>query len=131
MKDKGSKQHCLPIDWFYPGGKDIFENERTSEKGCVEIEDWVLDFVLEFWENYFLSARTLYTENLPNITFNYMRENSPNYLCHFWNHKSFFMAQLLFIFLAQTLHTFYKSSSSKGKFLGFPLFGWKFTEFFM
>ena len=23
-----------------PGGWDIFEKEGTSEKGCVEIEDW-------------------------------------------------------------------------------------------
>ena len=32
---------------------DIFEKERTSEKGCVEIEDWGLSvyFVLGFQEN--------------------------------------------------------------------------------
>ena len=35
-------------------------------------------------------------------------ENSPNYLCHFWNHKPFFLTQLLCIFLAQTLNTFYE-----------------------
>ena len=44
-----------------PGGWDIFEKEGTSEKGCVEIEDWgfSLHFVLGFQENsiytYFLS----------------------------------------------------------------------------
>ena len=44
-----------------PGGWDIFEKEGTSEKGCVEIEDWgfSLQFVLGFQENsiytYFLS----------------------------------------------------------------------------
>ena len=31
--------------------------------------------------------------------------------CHFWNHKSFFTTQLLCIFLAQTLHAFYKSAN--------------------
>ena len=34
-----------------PGGWDIFEKEGTSEKGCVEIEDWgfsSLHFVLGF-----------------------------------------------------------------------------------
>ena len=32
---------------------DIFENEGTSEKGCVEIEDWgfTVYFVLGFQEN--------------------------------------------------------------------------------
>ena len=35
-------------------------------------------------------------------------------LSHIWNRKSFFMTQLLCIFLTQTLHTFYKSSPSKG-----------------
>ena len=55
------------------------------------------------------SAKTLHSEDLSNITFNYC-ENSPNSLCHFWNHKSFFMTQLVCIFLAQTLHTFEKYS---------------------
>ena len=58
-------------------------------------------------------------------------KNSPNYLCHFWNHKSFFTTQLLCIFLSQTLHTFYKSSPSKCKFSDFPLLRLKFTKFLM
>ena len=29
-------------------GLDIFENEGTSEKGCVEIEDWDLSVHFEF-----------------------------------------------------------------------------------
>ena len=34
-------------------GLDIFENERTSEKGCIEIEDWgfSVPFGLGFQEN--------------------------------------------------------------------------------
>ena len=34
-------------------GLDIFENEGTSEKGCVEIEDWgfSIHFGLGFQEN--------------------------------------------------------------------------------
>ena len=82
-------------------------------------------------KTYSPSAKTLNTEDLSNITFNYLCENSPNYLCHFWNHKSFFTTQLLCIFLAQTLHTFYKSSPSKCKFSDLPLLGLKFTEFLM
>ena len=34
-------------------------------------------------KKYIPSAKTLYTDDLSNITFNYLRENSPNYLCHF------------------------------------------------
>ena len=58
-------------------------------------------------------------------------ENSPNCLCHFWNHKLFFTTQILCIFLAQTLHTFYKSNSSNCKFWGFPLLALKSTKFLM
>ena len=29
------------------------------------------------------TAKTLYTEDLSNITLNYFCENSPNFLCHF------------------------------------------------
>ena len=81
-------------------------------------------------KKYIPSAKT-YTVDLSNITFNYLCVDSPNYLCHFWNHKSFFTTQLLCIFLAQTLHTFHKSSPSKCKFSDFPLLNLKFTKFIM
>ena len=34
-------------------------------------------------KKYILSAKLLYAEDLSNIIFNYLCENSPNYLCHF------------------------------------------------
>ena len=54
LEDKGGKQHCLPISWFWTWGWDIFEKEGTSKKGCVKIEDWgfSVHFVLGFPENY-------------------------------------------------------------------------------
>ena len=78
-----------------------------------------------------LSAKTLYTEDLSNITFNYLCENSPNSIYHFWNHKSFFTTQLVCIILAQTLHTFHKNIPSKYKFSDFPLLELKFIKFLM
>ena len=39
--------------------------------------------------DYISSAKQLYAEDLSNITFNYFCENSPNFWCHFPNHKSF------------------------------------------
>ena len=84
-----------------------------------------------FVKKYILSAKT-YTEDVSNITFNYLCENSPNSLiCHFWNHKSFFLTHPLRIVLAQTLCTFDKSSPSKCTFADFPLLALKFTKFFM
>ena len=56
--------------------------------------------VLLLSKNYILSTKTLYTDDdLSHITFNYLCENSPNYLCQFWNHKSFFTTPLLCIFM--------------------------------
>ena len=46
-------------------------------------------------------------------------------------YKSFFTTQFPCIFLAQTLHTFYKSSPSKCKLSDFSLLGLKFTNFLM
>ena len=40
LKEKSGKKHCLLISCFSPVGLDIFENDGTSEKGYVEIEDW-------------------------------------------------------------------------------------------
>ena len=58
-----------------------------------------------------------YTEDLSNITFNYLCENSLNSLCHYWNHNPFFTTELLCI---QSAH-----------FQTFPLLALKFTKFLM
>ena len=95
------------------------------------VEIWWVTFVQKIYlsKKCIPLAKRLHTEDLSNITFNYLCENSPNYLCHFWNQKLFFTVQLLCIFLAQTLHTFYKNSSSKCKFSDFSLLGLMFTKF--
>ena len=85
---------------------------------------------LHLLKKYIPSAKTLYTEDLFNITFNYC-ENSPNFLCHFWNHKSFFTTQLVCIFLAQTLHIFDRNTPSECTFSDFALLELKFTKLFM
>ena len=53
MTEKGGKIHYLPICWFGSVGLGIFENEETSKKGCVGIEDWGFSvlFVYVFQEN--------------------------------------------------------------------------------
>ena len=110
------------LDWKITGIWTTSDEQWKTQK--VEIR-WAF-----LQKKYILSAKT-YTVDLSNTTFNYMCVDSPNYLSHFWNHKSFFTTQLLCIFLAQTLHTFYKSSPSKCKFSDFPLLGLKFTNFLM
>ena len=81
-------------------------------------------------KKYIPSAKTLYTEDLSKITSNYF-ENSANFVCHFWNHKSFFTTQLVSIFLAQKLHNFDKNIPLKCKFSVFSLLELKFTKLFM
>ena len=85
---------------------------------------------LHLSKNYIPSPITLFTD-LSNIAFNYLCENPPNSLCHFWNHKSFFTTQLVYIILAQTLHTFEKNIPSKCKFSDFSLLKLKFIKFLM
>ena len=98
-----------------------------------KVEIWWAKFdqKIDFSKKYFPSAKTLYTEDLSNITFTYLCESSSKLLCHFWNHKSFSTTQFLCIFLAQILHTFCKISPSRYKFSGFPPLGLKFTKFLM
>ena len=81
---------------------------------------------LHLSKKYIPAAKT-YTKDLSRITFNYY-ENSPNSLCHFWNHKSFLTTQLVCILLAQILHTFDRNIPSKCTFLDFPLLKLKFTK---
>ena len=81
-------------------------------------------------KEYIPSAKTC-AEDLTNIEFNFLCENSPNSLSHFWNHNSLFTDTTPSYFLSQTLHTSYKSSPSKCKFSEFPLLALKFTKFLM
>ena len=85
---------------------------------------------LHLSKNYIPSLKTLFT-NLSNITLNYLCENSPNSLCHFWKQKSFFTTQLVYIILAETLHTFDKNIPLKYKFSDFSLLKLKFIKFLM
>ena len=79
---------------------------NTSDKRwkVQKVEIW-----WAFVQKYIPSAKILYTVDLSNITFNYLCVDSPNYLCHFWNHKSFFTTQLLCIFLVQIFRLFHCS----------------------
>ena len=86
---------------------------------------------LHLSKKYIPSAKTLYTEELSSITLNYLFESSPNSLCHFWNHKSFFMTQLFCTFLAETLNAIQKSSTSKCRFPDLSLLSLKFTKLVM
>ena len=98
-----------------------------------KVEIWWATFVqkIHLSKKHIPSAKTLYTEDLSNTIFNYLCENSPNYRCHFWNHKLFFTKQILCIFSAQILHTSHKTSPTKCKILDFPLLGLKFSIFLM
>ena len=77
-------------------------------------------------KKYIPSAKT-YTVDLSNITFNYLCVDSPNYLCHFWNHKSFFTTQLLWYLFSSNITYFLQ----KCKFSDFPLLRLKFNKFLM
>ena len=83
---------------------------------------------LHLSKNYIPSAKT-YTEDSSNITFNYLCENSPNSLCHFWNHKLFFTTQLVYIISTQKLHTFDKISHQSANFEIFHCSSWNSSHF--
>ena len=84
-----------------PGFKNHMRNLDNFTQ-AVESPELKFDGLL-LSKKYIPSARTLHTEDLP-ITFNYLCENSTNYLCHFWNHKSFFTTQLLCIFSSNIIY---------------------------
>ena len=116
------KIYAKTDSWFQKSREKFGELQALSAKPKRCKFDGLL-----FSKKYIPSAKTLYTRDLSNITFNYLCENSPNSLCYFWNHKTFFLC----IFLAQTLHTFDKSSSPKCKFPDFSLLALNLTKFLM
>ena len=113
---------------YAKAGFKNYRNLNNFRQAVESPKSWNL---MGFCPKKYIPSVKTYTVDLSNITFNYLCVDSPNYLCHFWNHKSFFTTQLLHIFLAQTLHTFHKSSPSKCRCSDFPLFRLKFTKFLM
>ena len=130
-------QNCAKfIQKLTPGFKNNMRNLDNFRQAVESSKSWILTGYFcpkscYLFKKYIPSPKTLYTKDFSNITFNYFCEISAKFLCHFWNHKSFFTTQLLCSFLAQTLHTFCKSSPSRCKFSDFPLLGIKFTRFLM
>ena len=117
------------IQKLTPGFKNHMRNLNNFRQ-AMEIPISKLKFDGLLSKKYIPSHKT-YTEDLPKITFSYLCENSPNYSFHSRNPKSFFTTQLLCMFLAQTLHIFQKSTTSKWKFSDFSLLRLKFTKFLM
>ena len=104
------KVYTKTDSWFQKFHEEFEQLERGSGKFKKLQSDG-----LRLSKKYIPSAKT-YIEDLSNITFNYLRENSPNDVCHFRNHKSFFMTQLVCIFVTQTLHNFYKKKTHQGAY---------------
>ena len=125
---KVSQNGATFIQKLPPGFKNYMRNLNNFRQAVKNPKSW--NSMGYFCPKLaFLQLKTLYTEDLSNMTFNYLRENSSNFLCHLWNHKSFFATQLLCVFLARTLHTFYKSSPWKCKFSGFRLLALQSAKF--
>ena len=70
------------IQKLIPGFKNHVRNLENFRK-AVEIPKKLKLYGLLLSKKYVPPAKTLYTEDLPNITLNYLCENSPNFLCHF------------------------------------------------
>ena len=73
------------IQKLTPGFKNHMRNLNNFRQAVESPKSWnLIGFC--FQKNKNPSAKT-YTEGLSDVTFNYLFENSPNYLCHFVNHE--------------------------------------------
>ena len=96
MKNKSVKQHCKfytkTDSWFQKSLEEFGQLQRSSRKSKMLKFDGLLLSKKD------IPSAKAYTDDLSNITFNYLCENSPNSLCHFWNQKSFFTTQICIFF---------------------------------
>ena len=108
----------------------------TSDKQwkVQKVELWCAIFVkkIHLSKKCVFSAKTLYIERIyltllstNCVTIHQITNAIFETISYFSRHNS------SAFFLAQTLHTFFKSSPSKWKFSNFPLLGLKFTKLFM
>ena len=110
-------QNCGKFRYAKAGFKN-YRNLNNFRQAVESPKSWNLMGFCP--KKYIPSAKTLYTVDLSNITFNYLRVESPNYLCHFWKHKSFFSTQLLCIFIS--LNITLLSTKVAHQHANFPLF---------
>ena len=92
---KWCKVYTKTGSWFQKS-HEVFGQLQTSSGKSKKLK---FDGLL-LSKKYIPSAKTLYTEDLSNITFNYLCENL----------LTIFHGTTPLYFLAQTLYTFYKSS---------------------
>ena len=73
---KWCKVYTKADSWFQKS-HDEFEQLQTSSGKSKKLK---FDGLLS---KKYIPSPKLYSEDLSNITFNYLCENPPNYLCHF------------------------------------------------
>ena len=64
---------------FYKRWLLLFEQQESEKLQTISEKSKNLKFNGFLSKKYIPLAKTLYTEDLSNITLNYLRENSPNY----------------------------------------------------
>ena len=82
-------------------------------------------------KNTFLQLKHIQRIYLTLLSTTYVKIHQIPYICHFWNHKSFFTTQLVCINLVKIFHTFDKNIPSKFKFSDFSLLELKYIKFLM
>ena len=84
--------------WFQKSHEELGQLQASSGKSKKLRFDG-----LHLRKKYIPSAKTYI---LSNIIFNYLSENSPNYLRNFWNHKSLLTTHFLCIFFSSNITYF-------------------------
>ena len=75
---KWCKAYAKTGTWFQKSHEEFGQLQASSRKSVKSIFDGLL-----LCKTYIPLAKTLYTEDLCNVTLSYLCENSPNSSCHF------------------------------------------------
>ena len=103
------KFYTKAYSWFQTSHEEFWQLQASGKSKKLKFDRLLLSKNTFLQLKHYIPRIYVTFINIYLRFINYLCENSPNYLCHFWNHKSFFTTQLLCIFLTQTLHTFYKN----------------------
>ena len=75
---KWCKNYKETDPWFQKSHEEFGQLQASSaDSKKLKFDEPLLS------KKYIFSAKELYTEDLSNITFNYLCENPPNFLCHY------------------------------------------------
>ena len=89
------KFYTKAYSWFQTSHEEFWQLQASGKSKKLKFDRLLLSKNTFLQLKHYIPRIYVTFINIYLRFINYLCENSPNYLCHFWNHKSFFSSYFL------------------------------------